>query len=91
MTGSKQDLINYRLSRSFDTYDDAKILADNKKWNSTINRLYYEAYYAVMALLLNHDLKPTTHNGAKSAFSEHFIKTELISKDFGKIYSQLFT
>ncbi len=91
MTGSKQDLINYRLSRSLDTYDDAKILADKEKWNSTINRLYYAAYYAVMALLLSNDLKPTTHNGAKSAFSEHFIKSGLISKDLGKIYSQLFT
>lgn len=91
MTGSKQDLINYRLSRSLDTYDDAIILADKEKWNSTINRLYYAAYYAVMALLLSQDLKPTTHNGAKSAFSENFIKSGLISKDLGKIYSQLFT
>ena len=91
MTGSKQDLIKYRLSRSIDTYDDAIILADKEKWNSTINRLYYAAYYAVIALLLSQDLKPTTHNGAKSSFSEHFIKTGLISKDLGKIYSQLFT
>jgi uncharacterized protein (UPF0332 family) len=55
MTGSKADLIRYRLSRAKDTYDDAKILADKERWNSTINRLYYSAYYAVMALLL--DLK----------------------------------
>jgi len=91
MIGSKKDLINYRLSRSYDTYDDAKILADKEKWNSTINRLYYAAYYAVMALLLSQDLKPTTHNGAKSAFSEHFIKNGLMAKEYGKIYSQLFT
>ena len=44
-----------------------------------------------MALLLSQDLKPTTHNGAKSAFSVYFIKTGLTSKDLGKIYSQLFT
>lgn len=91
MTGTKQDLIKYRIARAWDTYDDAKILAENEKWNSTINRLYYSVYYAVMALLLNHNLKPTTHTGAKSNFSEHFIKTALISKDLGKIYSQLFT
>ena len=91
MTGSKKELITYRLARARDTFDDARILADNGKWNSTINRLYYSAYYAVMALLLNADLKPTTHNGAKSNFSEHFIKSGLIPKEFGKIYSQLFT
>jgi len=44
-----------------------------------------------MALLLFSDLKPATHNGAKSNFTEYFIKTERIPKEFGKIYSQLFT
>ncbi len=66
MIGTKNDLIRYRLSRAKDTYDDALILAERSKWNSTINRLYYAAYYAVMALLLLYDLKPTTHNGAKN-------------------------
>lgn len=91
MTGSKEDLIRYRLARAKDTYEDAAILAEREKWNSTINRLYYSAYYAVMALLLDSDLKPTTHNGAKSNFSEYFIKNGKISKEFGKTYSQLFT
>lgn len=31
MTGSKGALIKYRLFRSKDTFDDAKILADKKK------------------------------------------------------------
>lgn len=91
MKGSKNDLIKYRIERAKDTFDDAKILIEKEKWNSAINRLYYAAYYAVMALLLKSDLKPTTHSGAKSNFSEFFIKTDLIPKQFGKIYSQLFT
>jgi uncharacterized protein (UPF0332 family) len=91
MKGSKVDLVKYRLLRARDTFDDARILAEKQKWNSTINRLYYASYYAVMALLLDADLKPTTHNGAKSNLSEYFIKTNKISKDLGKIYSQLFT
>lgn len=91
MKGTKQDLIKYRLLRARDTYEDAQILADRSKWNSTINRLYYAAYYAVMAILLDSDLKPTTHNGAKSNFSEYFIKTGTVPKEYGKIYSQLFT
>ena len=91
MKGSKGDLIEYRLLRAKDTLDDARILAEKKKWNSTINRLYYAAYYAVMALLLDADISPATHNGAKSNFSEYFIKTYKIDKEYGKIYSQLFT
>ena len=91
MKDSREHLINYRLDRARDTLDDARILADNEKWNSAINRLYYSAYYAVTALLLSHNLKPTTHNGAKSNFSGHFIKNEIIPKEYGKVYSQLFT
>jgi len=91
MTGSKNDLVKYRIERAKDTYDDALILADKQKWNSTINRLYYSAYYAVIALILDSDIKSTTHNGAKTNFSKYFVKTGKISKDFGKIYSQLFT
>jgi len=91
MKGIKKDLIEYRLKRAKETFEDAEILAERNKWNSTINRLYYSAYYAVMALLLSSDLKPTTHNGAKSNFTEHFIHTNKIPKEFGKIYSQLFT
>jgi uncharacterized protein (UPF0332 family) len=66
-------------------------LADKERWNSAINRLYYSAYYAVIAILLKYDFKPTTHNGVKSVFSEYFIKNEIIPKEFGKLYSQLFT
>ena len=91
MTGTKNDLINYRIARAKDTYDDALILSEREKWNSAINRLYYAAYYALMAVLLDSDLKPTTHNGAKSNFSEYFIKTGKIDSKYGKMYSQLFT
>ncbi|GAB1450005.1 HEPN domain-containing protein [Draconibacterium sp.] len=91
MKGTKKDLINYRLLRARDTFEDAMILSERNKWNSTINRLYYSAYYAVMALLLDSDLNPTTHNGAKSNFSEYFILTNKIPKELGKMYSQLFT
>lgn len=91
MSVSKEELIEYRLYRATDTLDDALILAEKHKWNSAINRLYYAAYYAIIALLLNNDLNPTTHNGAKSNFTEHFIKTNIIAKEYGKVYSQLFT
>jgi uncharacterized protein (UPF0332 family) len=91
MTGMNEDIVSYRLNRAKNTLDDAHILAEKNKWNSTINRLYYAAYYAVTALLLKSDLRANTHNGVKSSFSEHFIKTNLISKELGRIYSQLFT
>lgn len=56
MKEAKNDLIIYRLQRANETYEDAQILAENGRWNSSINRLYYSAYYALMALLLDADL-----------------------------------
>lgn len=84
MKEAKNDLIIYRLQRANETYEDAQILAENGRWNSSINRLYYSAYYALMALLLDADLKPTTHSGAKSNFSEYFILTNKYLKNTEK-------
>ena len=91
MTGEKGDLVKYRLERAKETLEDAQLLIESKRWNSAINRLYYSAFYAVIALLLNENHKTTTHNGVKSIFSEQFIKKNIISQEFGKRYSQLFT
>jgi len=91
MTGDKSDLINYRIKRAKETLEDSQLLIERKRWNSAINRLYYSAFYAVIALLLNENHKTTTHNGVKSIFSEYFIKKNIIPQEFGKRYSQLFT
>jgi len=91
MSKSNKELIEYRIKRAKESYLDAELLAKEKRWNSTINRLYYSAFYIVSALLLSEDIKPTTHNGTKSNFSEYFIKTGIISRELGKAYSQLFT
>ena len=91
MTFTIEKLVEYRLHRAWETFEDAEILAERGKWNSTINRLYYAAYYAVSALLLDHGLKSSTHTGVKSNFTKHFIKTSKLPKELGKIYSQLFT
>jgi hypothetical protein len=37
MSGTKEDLINYRIARAKDTLDDAHILAENER-GFTINR-----------------------------------------------------
>ena len=91
MKDSRKDLIKYRLARAKETYEDAQILADNNKWNSTINRLYYAAYYAISALLLNENITTKSHPGTKQAFSNYFIKEGIIPKEYGKMFSQLFT
>jgi hypothetical protein len=47
MTQDLSEYLNYRIQRSFETFNDAKLLAENERWNSCINRLYYACFYAV--------------------------------------------
>lgn len=68
MAGSKQDYINYRIEKSDETYEDAVLLANNERWNSCVNRLYYSSYYLISALLYQHNIKAETHKGTKTQF-----------------------
>lgn len=87
---SHEDYIQYRFHRSEETFDEALILAENEKWNTVVNRLYYSCFYAVIALLLKHNFETQTHDGARIQFGLHFIKTGKIDKKYGKLFTKLF-
>jgi uncharacterized protein (UPF0332 family) len=87
---NKKEYINYRVAKSKEAFDDAKLLEENNRWNAAVNRLYYSCFYLVTALLYKHQIKAETHNGVKTAFFFHFIKTTKIEKQLGKFYSSLF-
>lgn len=89
MNADLNEYILYRLGRADYTYKDANILAENGRWNSCVNRLYYTCFYAVTALLLYRGLEAKTHNGVKTIFFKEFIATDQISKEFGNLYSDL--
>ena len=84
------DYVKYRFQKALETLDDAILLAENQRWNSVINRLYYACFYAVIAILLKKNIEVQTHDGARTQFGLQFIKTELVDKKFGKLYSKLF-
>jgi uncharacterized protein (UPF0332 family) len=84
-------LIKERIRKAADTLEAAKLLASENHWNSVINRLYYSAFYAVLALLAKMDARTSTHSGAKSEFYRLFIKTGRIDKKYGELYTDLFS
>jgi uncharacterized protein len=89
MNECKPDYIAYRLAKATEALRDAKLLAENESWNACVNRLYYACYYAVSALLLKNEVSTQTHAGVKTQFNLHFIKSGIIGKDFGKLYTDL--
>ena len=86
----RQQYVNYRLETARKTAQAAHILGENGFWNSAVNRLYYAAFYAVNALLVDNEIHARSHSGAKSQFSLHFIKTKKLDIKYGILFSELF-
>lgn len=86
----KYEYINYRLEKAHETLEVAKLLIKHEAWNSAINRLYYAAYYAISALLIESEIPTKTHAGVKTQFLLHYIKNGKIEIAYGKAYADLF-
>jgi len=85
-----KDLARYRLARAQETLEDARILARTGRWNACVNRLYYDCFYGVSALLVRDGLSSSKHAGVRSLFNRQYVKTGKIPKDLARIYNDLF-
>ena len=90
MTKSNRELALYRLQRACETLEDARILANARRWNPCVNRLYYACFYAVSALLIQEGLSSSKHTGVRSLFNQHFVKTSKVAKEKARIFNDLF-
>jgi len=82
--------VNYRIKSAFNTFEAAKVLAENGFWNSAVNRLYYSAFYSVNALLAQNELYSSSHSGIRTLFALHFIKSGKLDKKFGTLLAELY-
>ncbi|MFH1161078.1 MAG: HEPN domain-containing protein [bacterium] len=80
---NRNDYIKYRFQRAIESFEEALILADNKRWNAVVNRLYYFCFYAIIALLLKNNIETHTHDSARTQFGLYFIRTGKIDKKYG--------
>ena len=83
------EYIAYRIAKSEEAYKDACLLTDNGSFNAAINRYYYAVFYIVSALLLKNNILARTHSGIKTEFAKHFVKTDIVSMELFKTYSDL--
>ena len=86
----RNEYAQYRLEKADETFEVAELLVKNEKWNSAINRLYYAAYYAVSALLVQAEVNTKTHSGVKTQFFLNYVKPGKVALDLGKSYADLF-
>jgi uncharacterized protein (UPF0332 family) len=86
----RQKLVQYRIVRARETFNEVQLHIANELWNTAVNRLYYACYYAVIALLIDKELQPQTHNGVRQMFGLHFVKPGIIDSSTGKFFSDIF-
>jgi len=85
MTPEQNDLAKYRMQRALETEEDARLLLENKRYNSATNRFYYSIFYAIRALLATLGMDSSKHSGVLSLFHKEFVKPGLFSKSLSKI------
>lgn len=90
MSYSKKELADYRIERALESVEEAKILAAANYWNTAVSRLYYACFYSASAYLISSDILAGTHTGVKTAFNRVLIKTSVLPKSYGIMYSKLF-
>lgn len=84
-------LVGLEIEKSRRTFAEIEILRQAGLWDNIANRLYYAAFHAVSALLINDGHPVDTHQGAVVMLHQHFVKTGVLSKEDGAFYSQLQT
>ena len=91
MTEEERNAITkYRIEKAIQTLEDAKQIAEIKRWSSAVNRLYYSIYYAATALLISNGHISRTHSGMMSLLNQYYVSTGILTKEDNKLIKRLF-
>ncbi|MBC8389754.1 MAG: HEPN domain-containing protein [Actinobacteria bacterium] len=85
MQHSIKDLILYRLEKSKQDFESAKILIKKGKYAQSLNRSYYAIFHSTRALLAMDKFDSRKHSGVISFFVKNYIATGIFKKEYSKI------
>ena len=84
-------VVGLEAEKARKTFAETEVLRAAGLWNNLAGRLYYAAFHAVSALLINDHHSVGTHQGAVIMFHQYYIKPGILPKEDGTFYSQLQT
>ena len=87
----RKTLVALEMKKARETYEDIGILIAANRLNGAANRMYYAVFHAVCALLINDGHQVNTHKGSHALFSQRYIKTGILPREYGQLYNQLQT
>lgn len=82
---SGKDLAVYRLQSAEERLKAARLLLEKQMYSDAVSRAYYAVFQAARAVLASKGLDSRKHSGIIGLFNQQFVKTGLLSKDYGKI------
>ena len=85
----RDTVISLEIAKAFTTQEEVDLLAEKGYWNAAANRLYYSVFHAVSALLIHDGIRIKSHKGAGVMLNQHYIQTNKISPELGKLYRRL--
>ena len=68
----REAYVSHRLDRVAETLSDARMLLDEGRLRSAVNRIYYAMFYAVGALALRNDFATGSHAQLRGWFNREF-------------------
>lgn len=87
---SQAEVVSYWWSKAAESLASARRELDAKAYMFAVNRIYYAAFYAACAALLERHRSFRKHSGVRAAFHSEYIKTGLMDIEWGKFYDHLF-
>jgi uncharacterized protein (UPF0332 family)/predicted nucleotidyltransferase len=90
MAEARERTVGDWLRSAGEALKDAEVLASGERWSRCVSALYYSAFYAVTALLLQRGLRFSRHAAVQGAFNAHFGRTGIISPDLVDLYNGLY-
>lgn len=84
---TKIDLSQYRLQKAKEMLASARRDMDAKDFASANNRAYYAIFHAMRAVLALDGEDFKKHSAVIARFTLNYLKTEILSKEYGKLIS----
>lgn len=82
-------VVELELEKAQVAYNETVWLMEKESWSGAAGRLYYALFHSVSALLIHDRHTVNSHKGSHILFGNYYIKTGILPKEFGAIYSQM--
>ena len=83
-TGTKKDLVLYRIQSAKSDLKSAKILLDAEEYKAANNRAYYAIFHAINAVHALNEKAYKRHKDAVANFNKEYVKTEIFPREIGR-------